>query len=250
MNDVKARKFYVRHREGYPETEMQEYARRGMWELNVETKPFEWVDDIDAMEDLGPEVGIAGYIGDVHRGLARLGVPVPPPVDYPEELAEFLGRRVWQGTLGEVRGTLAPVFIKPLEHKLFNGFLWEGQQDAVSRRRVLTVPDSTPCWLSEPVQIEAEFRSMVMYRKVLDVRRYKGDWAKAPSRDVVESAVRAMGRRAPHAYCLDWAVLADGRTVLVEMNEGYAFGHYGMSHLSYARMLAARWWQIATGQDA
>ena len=38
--DIEATKFYVRHREDYPETEVQEYARRGMWTLNVETVPY------------------------------------------------------------------------------------------------------------------------------------------------------------------------------------------------------------------
>lgn len=251
MNEIRATKFYVRHREGYPETEMQEYARRGMWEQNVETAPFEWIDDVDSMEDLGPEVGVAGYIGDVHRGLAKLGAAVPPNVDYPGELTEFLGRRVWRGVLGEVRAAVSPLFVKPVEHKLFTGFLWQGQQDASSRRRVVTHPDDTPCWIADPVEMVAEYRSMILYRRVVDCRRYKGDWSKAPSRDVVEAAVRAMGRRAPHAYCLDWAVLSDGRTVLVEMNEGYAFGHYGMSAQNYAKMLAARWWQMVTeGRDA
>ncbi len=54
-----------------------------------------------------------------------------------------------------------------------------------------------------------------------------------------------MGRGAPHAYSLDWGVTDDGRTLLVEMNEGYALGHYGLPPVSYARFLAARWHQIA-----
>jgi len=53
-----------------------------------------------------------------------------------------------------------------------------------------------------------------------------------------------MGKKAPNAYCLDWGVLQDGRTVLVEMNEGYAFGHYGLNPISYARMLSARWFEM------
>lgn len=249
MNDIKARKFYIRHREGYPETEMQDCARRGMWEQNVETAAFEWTDDIDNMADLGPEVGIAGYIGDIWRGLKKLGVPIPPNVDYPEKLTDFLGRKIWQGTLGEVRASTSPLFVKPVEQKLFTGFLWQGASDFQSRRRVVTHPDETPCWISEPAQMVAEFRSMILYRRILDVRRYKGDWSKAPSRDIIEAAVRAMGRKAPHSYCLDWAVTDDGRTILVEMNEGYAFGHYGASHINYAKMLAARWWQLVSGKD-
>lgn len=246
MSEIEATKFYVRHREGLPETELQDYARRGMWTLGVETVPFEWVDDIDAIEDLGPTVGVAGYIGDVHRALKRLGVAIPENVDYPEPLKGYLGRRVWRSTLGRVRSFAGRVFVKPVEHKAFTGFVWTGCFDSVSRRRVVTMEDDAEVWCSEHVEIRAEYRSFLLDNEVLDVRLYKGDWSAAPSRHVVETAARAMRGHAPRAYCLDWAVTAEGETILMEMNEGFAFGHYGLHPVSYARMLSARWNEMLT----
>lgn len=242
MDEIAATKFYIRHREGYPETEMQDFARRGMWTLNVETVPFEWIDDIDSMEDLGPTVGIAGYIGDVHRGLQKLGKTIPPNIDYPEPLSDFLGRKIWKSTLAEVRASVNRLFVKPLEHKAFTGFVWNNDQE--SRMRIVTHHDDSPVWISEPVEFISEYRSFILYRKVIDCRRYKGDWSKAPNRDIVETGMKAMGRRAPHAYTLDWGITADGRTLLVEMNDSYAVGHYGLHPVSYARMLSARWKQM------
>lgn len=244
MAEVEATKFYVRHREGYPETEVQEYARRGFWTLGVETAIFEWVDDVDALEDLGPTVGIAGWIGDVHAGLKRLGKPIPPNVDYPEELTDFLGRKIWTGTLAEVRASTQPLFVKPVAHKAFTGFVWTNDRE--SRMRVVTHADECPVFIAEPIDLVAEYRSMILHGKVIDCRRYKGDWSVAPNKDVVESAVKAMDRPAPHAYCLDWGITADGKTVLVEANEGYSFGHYGMHPVSYARMLSARWHEMTS----
>lgn len=244
MNEIEATKFYIRHREGYPETEMQDYARRGMWTLNVETAPFEWIDDIDEFHDLGPNVGIAGYIGDVHRGLKVLNKPIPLNVDYPEVLTEFLGRKIWISTLEEVRASINKVFVKPREHKAFTGFVW--LNDKESRGRIVTQHDDCPVFISEPVNFVAEYRTFILYRKIIDCRRYKGDWSVAPNRDVVESAVKTMGRRALHAYCLDFGITDDGRTLLVEMNEGYAFGHYGLHPVSYARMLSARWKEMTS----
>lgn len=239
MSDIEATKFYIRHREGYPETEMQDYARRGMWTLNVETVPFEWIDDINEIKDLGSTVGIAGYIGDIHRGLEVLGKPIPPNVDYPEELADFLGRKIWKSTLEEVRSSIHPLFVKPQEHKAFSGFLW--QNDEGSRGRIVTQPDDCPVFIAEPVQFVAEYRSFILHRKIIDCRRYKGDWSIAPNKDIAENAVKIMGKTAPHAYCLDWGITSEGKTILVEMNEGYAFGHYGLHPVSYAHMLSARW---------
>lgn len=244
--DLPVRKFYIRHREGVPESELHDHAKRGFWTLGAETGAYDWIDGINDLTDLGPEVGLAGYVGDIHRALQVLGKPVPAFNDYPEPLTEFLGRGVWRGTLGEVKASSAQVFVKPVEGKLFNGFVWEGSHDPVSRRRVVTHHDDAEVWLSEPVTFRAEFRAFVLYDKVIDCRRYKGDWDVAPDRAVVEAGVKAMkrGKASYHAYCLDWGVTDDGRTLLVEMNDGYSFGHYGLPPASYARMLATRWHQL------
>jgi hypothetical protein len=243
QEQIEADKFYIRYREGLPETEMQDAARRGFWTMGVETAPFEWVDDIDAMADLGPTVGVAGYIGDVWRGLRKLGKPIPPALDYPPELTDWLGRRVWKSTLDDVRRSIVPTFVKPEVQKQFTGFVWRADQE--SRRRIVCEPDETVVWCSEPVEFVAEYRACILYERVIGCRLYKGDWGQAVSRHMVESAVKAMGNKAPHAYCLDFGVTDDGRTLLVEANEGYAFGHYGLSAVSYARMLSARWYELA-----
>lgn len=242
-SDVEATKFYIRYREGQPETEMQYYAYLGFRTLGIETASFDWIDDINAMPDLGSTVGIAGYIGDVQRGLEQISKVIPPNIDYPEELQDFLGRKIWDSTLAEVRASTSPLFVKPLEHKAFTGFVW--QADRASRMRIVTHSDECPVWVSEPVEFVAEYRAMSLYRQIVGCRLYKGDWSKVPDKDIVEAGQKAMGRKAPNAFCLDWGVTADGRTLLVEMNDGYSFGHYGLSPVSYARMLSARWFQMA-----
>ncbi len=242
---IEATKFYVRHREGYPETEVMDSMRRGFWSLSVETPAFEWVDDINDFNDLGPTVGIAGYIGDVHYGLKKLGCVIPENVDYPPELAGFMGRNIRLGTLEEVRRSIHPVFVKPVQHKAFTGFVWKN--DPESRRRIVVQEESTPVWISDPIEIIAEYHSFILHQEILDCRLYKGDWSKAPSKSIVRKGVDAMWKVAPAAYCLDWGVTADGETILVEMNEGYAFGGYGIHPTYHARMLSARWFEMTGG---
>ena len=236
---IEATKFYVRYREGLPETELQDYARRGMWSQGVETVPFEWIDDINSLDDLGPTVGIAGYIGDVHRGLTKLGKSIPANVDYPKQLTQYLGRNVWKSTMEEVRNSSKKIFVKPTEHKQFTGFVWNC--DAASRMKVVTISDDTAVWCSDPIEIIAEYRSMILDNKVLDCRRYSGSWSDAPSRILVEQAVIEMKNDSPRAYCLDWGITSRGGTALIEMNDGFAFGHYGLQPILYAKMLSARW---------
>ncbi len=246
MSDIEATKFYVRHREDYPETEVQDYARRGFWAFGVEVVPYHGFGDLDEIADLGPTVGIAGYIDDVKRGLERLGRPAPVNVDYPPELAIYLGRTITQTTLGAVRQTPGPVFIKPVEQKLFTGFVWQ-LANIEARRRVVMHGDDVEVYACPEVAFASEYRAFILDDEILDVRIYRGDWSLAPSGHNLRSAVWALKGKAPRAYCLDWAVDAEGRTLLVEMNEGFAFGHYGLKPTLYARMLSARWHQLTTG---
>ena len=237
MPEIDLRKVYIRHREEVPETVLCAYAHEGFRTLGVEIGCFSWVDDIKALEDLGPEVGVVGYIGDVHAGLQRLDKPIPPHVDYPEELTYALGRSMHRGLLEEVRASISPVFVKPVEHKAFSGFLWTG--DRASRMRVVTQHDDCPVWISDPVDFVSEYRSFIFHGDIVGCRLYKGDWSKAPDRTVVETAALHC-KHLGSAFCLDWGVTSDGRTLLVEKNEGYSFGHYGLDPVLFARMLSAR----------
>ena len=46
-----------------------------------------------------------GPVGAVLGALDRAGRPRPAPLDFPDELAGFLGRRVWRTTRGAVRAS-------------------------------------------------------------------------------------------------------------------------------------------------
>jgi hypothetical protein len=183
-----------------------------------------------------------------------MGKPIPENVDYPPQLVKssmwseqggFLGREIREGTLEDVRRSPGKkVFIKPIEHKAFSGFVWTG--DSASRRRVVTHGDETPIYICDPMEFVAEYRSFILNGQVIDCRKYAGAWWHAPNHEVVHDAVKEMGKDAPRAYCLDWGVVCDpGKaTFLIEMNEGYSFGHYGLPPVSYARMLSARWHEM------
>lgn len=234
-------KFYTRCWKGQPESALIEHARRGFWTLGIETGKYEGDEGLARLTDLGPRVGVSGWISDVHAALRMLDKPIPVNVDYPEELRDLLGRTITDSTVGEVRARTDRVFIKPKEHKAFSGLVWDGSEAA--RRAIVTIEDNLPVFASTIVDFVSEYRSFILNGEILDVRLYKGDWSVAPQRAVVESAVQAM-KTAPVAYCLDFGCTRDGRTLLVEMNDGFAFGHYGLHEVSYAKMLAARWEQL------
>lgn len=235
------RKVYIRHRDGLPDDANNFAALRGFEQLGVETAPFYGFGDVETINDLGPEVGILGFIGDAFTALKLIGQPLPDPIDYPDELTSYLGRKVWRSTLDQAR---AGEFVKPIRHKLFTGRLWTGSiSDRLATEGVAGVEKDEPIWCSEVVEFVAEFRAFVLEDRLLDVRRYRGAWWLAPERDIVTAAVMAYGS-APAAYSLDWGVTADGRTLLVEANDAFALGCYGLDPVLYARMVSARWEEL------
>ena len=46
------------------------------------------------------------------------------------------------------------------------------------------------------------------------------------------------------AFCLDIGILSNGNIELVEINDAYSFGHYGLIPELYAQMLEERWIEL------
>lgn len=241
MRPVTIRKAYIRYREDLPESVNNFAALDGFRQLGVETAPIQGFGDIEQLQDLGPEVCVAGFIGDVWAALRTLGIKIPEPLDYPPELESYLGRSVRRGVLGDVRRLTTPIFVKPVEGKIFTGLLWDASQ--ASRRAIVACGDDVEVWVSEPMEFVSEYRCFVLDGVILDARRYRGDWSKAPDRGIVESAVEAY-KSSPRAYALDFGVTSTGETRLVETNDAYALGQYGLQSVLYARMIDARWEEL------
>lgn len=238
------RKVYIRYKEDLPESEMMFSALEGFYARGVETAPFYGFGDIQDLHDLGPEVGIIGYIGDVWRAMRKLGRPKPEPLDYPDDLQYLLGRDMERATLEEVRRRVSPgVFVKPVNHKVFTGFVMTGSFDDMIR--LAPYPPDEEVWLSQALNFVSEYRCFVLRGEVLDARLYKGNWSLAPDRKVVEGAVRAWQSQ-PAAWTLDVGVTDKGKTLLVEVNDGYSFGGYGLLSTSYAQMIEARWEELTS----
>jgi hypothetical protein len=239
------RKAYIRHRdEHHPATSCTYDAWHGLHQLGIETEPFYGFGDLsgELEDEISDEVMVVGYIGDVLNGLRKLGKELPERMDYPLVLQRFFGRKIWQSTLGDIRRTSEKVFIKPAkEEKLFTGFVWDNTPSA--RLKIVTEPDDVVVWVSEPVNFVSEFRCYILEGEILDVCRYKGIWAVHPDKDIIKEIVSVF-EDAPVAYLVDVGVLGDGSTRIVEINDCYACGNYGLNNVLYAKMLIARWEQL------
>lgn len=53
----------------------------------------------------------------------------------------------------------------------------------------------------------------------------------------------------PMACSMDICVTKDGRTLLVEFNDAYSLGAYGLADIYYAKLISARWSQLLGVKD-
>ncbi len=193
------------------------------------------------------DTAVVGGIHAVRAALAQLGAPQPPNLDYPPALQPYLGRQIRRGTIREAHSLCVddrfepPVFIKPVTgHKEFTGHVLAVYRDRLRTAGWVIDEPETPVWISEVVEFVAEWRYFVLRRAIVGVGHYHGDPLCAPDPAVVRAAVDCYAE-CPAAYVIDFGVLHDGRTVLVEVNDGFSFGCYGLSPYDHARMLEARW---------
>lgn len=203
---------------------------------------------VEEIQDNDPESIVIGGIGFVQEGLKRLGVPSPEPIDYPTNLRSYLQREIWENTIRTFEVPDKPIFIKPMDHgKLFTGKVVSCLKDM---QGLGYQGEDIRIWCSEPIQgtILAEFRVFIRYGKVLDIRKYKGDPFIIPDAKIVHDAIKDY-KEQPLAYSLDFCVTSLGKTVLVEANDAYALGDYGLDMFSYSKMVYTRWSEIVNCKD-
>lgn len=222
-------------------------AWHGFTSLNYAVRKFS-VEQLPELE-LSPETIVAGSIRAVRTALGRIGRPVPPDLNTPPGTEPFLGRGSWASTLGEIRKLKrVPVFVKPFDQgKIFVGHVIHGFGDLL---KSVDFDDDTPVLAQDAVEFQSEWRGFILRREVVGLRHYKGDPLLFPDPAVIHEILAAY--EDPFvAHSLDVGIDRQRRTLLVEMNDAYALGDYGLPSITYARMIEARWDEMcqALSQD-
>jgi hypothetical protein len=199
--------------------------------------------------ELRPTTLVAGHIPVVFAALKQLDVPTPVANDYPDSLRPWLHRRTWTSTVRHLvaqlqEGTVRPFFAKPLgRHKRFRGHVFSSWDDL---RMLGGASDHTAVICSEVVEWRSEHRVYVARGRIVGIQHYHGDPDVAPDRRAVDEAVAAFqaSGEATAGYGIDFGVLTDGATALVEVNDGYSLGSYGLNDDVYTDLVVARWSQL------
>jgi hypothetical protein len=225
-------------------------AARGFAYLGYEVRYFRPAELPDL--PLTTETVVVGGMSVVLGATERIGVRCPSHVTIPTELSPFLGRDCWRTTVAGVREAgRFPVFVKPyLDSKVFTGRIVRSGDDLdsllASRDGYPPITEDFPLLAQEPVTFLSEWRAFVVRGRIVGMSHYEGDPLLFPAAGVIRTTLGAY-RSAPAGYSADFGVTDDGRTLLVEINDGHSLGNGGLVANLYAELLKARWEEMTGG---
>lgn len=134
-------------------------------------------------------------------------------------------------------------FIKPIQIKLFTGFVI----DESVYSSIANIDDDVEVMVYPPFEspIESEWRCYIGRGRIMDSRNYSGDPFVCPDPEYVESVLKS-NPEFPCAYTIDVGVLENGENVVIEFNDMWAIGNYGMDNGDYLSLLRQRYFEIIT----
>lgn len=142
------------------------------------------------------------------------------------------------------------LFIKPYEIKLFPASILDGR---MKYAYLNTLPRNTKVIANKPFtgKIKTEWRAYIHNSQPVFIGNYSGDPLYAPDTDMMmelHNAVRENKDIFPCAYTIDFGVVYDnphvGEGVIVEYNDMWAIGNYGVPNDLYLQMLKDRYFEI------
>lgn len=227
-------------------------AWRGFCIKGSKIEFFDWLDLKAGKVAIDRQTLIVGGMVEVHHALKTIGVTPPTPLNLPESLVAYRGRKIWMSTWDKIHRQLKaapmdPVFVKPLKAaKAFTGYVVANLEDL---EPTIHLSAHMELLVSECVDFVTEWRYFVHKQEIVGIAHYQGDCLLPLNSQVIRQAVKDYEREAPIAYSIDFGLTKDGRMLLIEVNDALALGCYGLGAVRYATMLEDRWLELVSSAD-
>jgi len=231
-------------------------SRYPLLELGVDVIPFDGT-KLSTLEQYSFNINKDILVGSVQACelfFIQCGIEPPKYLGYPEELTEFLDRKI-ETISSDKLTTNFPYFVKPKDGvKLFTGTLVENEKELNFLKTFYIANGDIELLLSEPKDFVSEYRCFVHKGVLKGIQWYRGDFTKFPNVYVIKKMIEAY-KTSPVSYTLDVGVVMgehiggssviERKTVLVEVNDMWAIGSYGFNGKDYVRMTIDRFQEIA-----
>ena len=186
-------------------------------------------------------VGSVDFMTEVFKRAGKTSSSLPPSQDMLKVDLAQVKERIKNGEKW---------FCKPVQNKLFTGMVF----DTMTLSSLDAFPDETKVWVGEPFKskIISEWRCYIRFNKIVDAKNYSGEYDVLPNFVLAEDYLKpsqVIGefnrlKDFPAAFTMDLGVLDDGSTVIVEYNDMWAIGNYGIDNSDYYKLLRERYFEI------
>ena len=163
-------------------------------------------------------------------------------------MKSFLHLQIWESNISaftqQIFDGSRPVFAKPKDRKKrFTGRVFSHAGDTAY---LYGISKKTILLCSEVVEWLSEYRVFIINGEIAGSKNYKGDTTIQPDEDVLKNAIHLLEKsgETTSAYALDFGVLSTGETALVEWNDGFSLGSYGLDRTVYTDLLITRWIEL------
>lgn len=232
-------KVYIQAMNGFPIADWAVSAYMGFREKQADIIFFEDIEEVPASR----RNIVVAYIEDTNKYLERMGIEPKKALNIPKEIEMYAGREIRYMTMTEFKvDSQLPIFVKPARRSK------EFQAGVLTKQESKDIffkehSDDTPVLVSEVVDFISEYRGYVIDGILKGIKHYMGDFRVFPDMNVVDAAIAAYTTQ-PAGYSIDFGVTKDGRTLLIECNDGWSLGNYGLNDVTYSTLLAKRWIQL------
>ena len=220
--------------------------------LGFEIQPFDGDDMENTLTcfplDINHDV-IFGSVQASNEFFKGCGIEIPEYLGYPDELRPYLGRHIMTDTFKNAKDLTPPYFIKPSKDvKMFTGELIEKESQLKMLQDYYNVSDETEVFVSAKIDFISEYRCFVHEGELKGIQFYLGNFKVFPDVATIERMISDY-ESANCAYTLDVGVINEGfplgaSTLLVEVNDMWAIGSYGMDAKDYTLACVRRMREI------
>lgn len=103
--------------------------------------------------------------------------------------------------------------------------------------------------VTKTVDIVSEYRVFVRRNrpeKISGMKHYSGDFFVYPNKEFIIKCINHLTKYTdfPASYTLDIGILSNGETIIVELNDGWSCGNYGLDGETYLKFYLDRWKQL------
>jgi len=160
-------------------------------------------------------------------------------IGYPSSLNKYYGRSIKECKVIDLDNNY-PYFIKPSKDvKLFTGDIIENEDNLNFFKKYYDVTDQTDIFKCSKINIESEYRCFVYNKELVGIQYYLGDFKKYPNPSIIENMLNDYVDQ-PMAYTIDVGVNDKNETIIIEINDMWALGSYGMDSKIYTKMVVSR----------